>query len=308
MASLPTSPTARHAPRLPSVPPCNVKIRCRQPAPATGAKTGSSKARLPPSRRQPDGNGLDSTTEVVQEGVPITPCFRRISGAGVFVARSAPHTVPSQERASMSCHSTKVDRVCEICGSHFVFKCAPSKGDGRGRYCSRLCGNRAIGIAHAVQLEIRFFNSIGKKTKNGCILWNARLNKGGYGVICPNGRSKSHELLAHRVAFELLRGPIPDGLKILHTCPGGDNRQCVNPYHLRIGTQQENIADTVLKGRTSRGENRYNSKLTDALVIEARTLHRQGVVSYYKLAKRHGVSIDAMKKAIRGETWKHLTA
>lgn len=74
----------------------------------------------------------------------------------------------------------------------------------------------------------------------------------GYGQIAL-GRIDGRLRFActHRVAWELAFGPIPDGLRVLHNCPGGDNPRCVNPAHLYLGTQQDNMRDSVEKGRHS---------------------------------------------------------
>jgi hypothetical protein len=70
------------------------------------------------------------------------------------------------------------------------------------------------------------------------------------GHIQINRKSQGLPVIrAHRLAWELLRGPIPDGLQVLHNCPGGDNPRCVNPDHLFLGSNADNIADSLAKGR-----------------------------------------------------------
>lgn len=80
---------------------------------------------------------------------------------------------------------------------------------------------------------------------DGCWDWTARVNENGYGVIAASYRKR----YAHRASWELTYGPIPDGLCVLHRC---DNRRCVRPDHLFLGTRQDNSADMVAKGRSTR--------------------------------------------------------
>lgn len=75
----------------------------------------------------------------------------------------------------------------------------------------------------------------------GC-LTKGEKNKTGYGTIWYNGKQRN----AHRVAYEILVGPIPEGLNVLHTC---DNSPCVNPAHLYLGTLKDNAQDTLRRGR-----------------------------------------------------------
>lgn len=92
----------------------------------------------------------------------------------------------------------------------------------------------------------RFWPKVEKT--DGCWVWTAARNRGGYGVFGPGGRG--HTARAHRMAWELTHGPIPAGAYVCHRC---DNRLCVRPDHLFLGTSDENMHDMVTKGRQAKG-------------------------------------------------------
>ena len=100
-------------------------------------------------------------------------------------------------------------------------------------------------------LEERFLDKIQRDQETGCWLWQANRNRDGYGAIKVDGKY----LKAHRVAYELYRGQIPDGLHIDHLC---SNRRCVNPYHLEPVTMKENRRRTVARG-LARNANTYKT-------------------------------------------------
>lgn len=90
-------------------------------------------------------------------------------------------------------------------------------------------------------LSLRFYTKYNKST-NGCWEWNGALRDDGYGILKVNNRCDG----AHRFSYELYIGEIPNSLCVLHRC---DNRKCVNPFHLFLGTKSDNMIDCIKKGR-----------------------------------------------------------
>lgn len=130
-----------------------------------------------------------------------------------------------------------------------------------------------------------------------CIIWKGAKLKGGYGVVQFEGRTQT----AHRVAYKKEHGDIPEGMVIMHLC---DNPSCVNPAHLRLGTQAQNRKDCVNKGRAncSSGEAHYNAKLTAAIVLEIRS----STLNNTQLANIYGISRRTISDARRGKTWRNI--
>ena len=115
-----------------------------------------------------------------------------------------------------------------------------------------------------------------------CLEWQGAINGWGYGSLVMNGHKRS----ASKVAWELTNGPVPDGLLVCHTC---DNRRCVDPAHLFLGTPADNSRDMAAKGRNrgfgSPGTPSPSLRFTDDQVRSMRQLRSEGL-SYEKIGKR----------------------
>ena len=147
--------------------------------------------------------------------------------------------------------------------------------------------------------QVRFARLVEKPDDpSGCWLWKGSTRTGGYGQFKIGGRAT----VAHRYSLMLAGRPVLPGLKVLHTC---DTPRCVNPDHLVIGSQAENIADRDARGRTARGERAARAKLTDAAVLELRLLASSGG-GRTELADRFGISPLSVRAIAAGKTWRHL--
>lgn len=194
-------------------------------------------------------------------------------------------------------------RACPQCGVTFVrWRCSPVV------YCSRACYFETI----TVPVADRFWTKVDRSAgPDGCWLWTGALASSGYGNVGVQRRPG----LAHRVAWELTHGPIPKGMYVCHNCPGGDNKLCVNPAHLWLGTPTQNAQDAWDKGamphthrvsEAQRGSAHHHAKLTEEAVVAIRRAYAAGGVSQSELAARYGVGPGAIQKVIAGTRWRHV--
>src|ERR1700743_2052316 len=119
--------------------------------------------------------------------------------------------------------------------------------------------------------KLRFMSMTRRNETNGCLEWDS-FRWFGYGMFYYMGKPRK----AHRVSWELYRGPIPEGLCVLHRC---DNRACVDPEHLFLGTYQDNTDDMRAKGRdnyTSRRKRNGISQGNDSVQIPSQRGLRRG--------------------------------
>ncbi len=130
----------------------------------------------------------------------------------------------------------------------------------------------------------------------GCKVWTGSKNNKGYGLFRFLGKTTS----AHRVAYTLYVGSIPRKKHVLHTC---DNPACVNINHLWLGTNADNMADKVNKGRQLKGESHPSSIFTNKKVVELRRLYETGNYTMNELAKRFKVKQTIVCNIINRKRW-----
>jgi hypothetical protein len=131
---------------------------------------------------------------------------------------------------------------CELCGQP-----VKSRKGRVVRFCSRACANKVTGLERIITLSERLWAKVDKS--EGCWLWQgATAGEDNYGYIL--GEDSKTLIRAHRAAWLVTFGPIPDGLFVLHKC---DTPLCVCPDHLFLGTHLENMADRDAKGRVHHG-------------------------------------------------------
>jgi hypothetical protein len=170
-----------------------------------------------------------------------------------------------------------------------------------------------------VPLEERFWKMVDIRGPDECWPWLGTRHKGKfqYGTVHVRIGDKTTMKPAHRVAYDLTygptRGPIPDDLLACHTC---DNPPCCNPYHVFPGTDADNTADMLNKGRRpsqkgkrmrpdqiNRGEKHGLARLTTEQVLEIRAAT---TTSGKELARRYAVSEDTISKIRHRKVWKHV--
>jgi hypothetical protein len=177
--------------------------------------------------------------------------------------------------------------------------------------------------------EARFWAKVNKDgptmphMESPCWLWTAATGSTGYGQFFIDGKAKNTRK-AHRVVWTLFNGPIPHdgsahGICVCHHC---DNPACVNPEHLFLGTNADNVRDKTVKGRNNsprgdkngsrlhpeklkRGEANGRAKLTATQVIEIRALYASGI-SQNSLSAQFEVARTLIQQIVQSKIWKHL--
>ena len=137
--------------------------------------------------------------------------------------------------------------------------------------------------------KLAFYSETDEST--GCRVWTAARSRDGYGLIrVPGIRDRR----AHRVAYRTYVGDIPAGMHVLHKC---DNPLCINPRHLFLGTNADNMRDKSAKGRHPNA--RFDAEQVRAI--------RESTDYWRVLAERYGVSISAIQQIKERRSYKHVT-
>lgn len=230
--------------------------------------------------------------------------------------------------------STSLICVCQSCDARFSVK-PHEVAMGRGRYCTLACSIAGKMAERRRTLRECFWLKVAKVDPDW--LWTGAVNRvTGYGVLrldIDGQRCNS----AHRAAWVMTSGPVPDGLYVLHTC---DVRLCVrndgplgeywangamHPRrgYLWLGTHADNTADMMAKGRQQdgsrsgwvtaperfvRGERNHAARLTEPQVVEIRRRYAAGGVTQRQLATAYGVGQQTISQTLLERSWKHLLA
>ena len=145
----------------------------------------------------------------------------------------------------------------------------------------------------------RFYSKVELVPFCDCWLWTSNRNNGGYGLLSFGSPPNRKWRMAHRVSYEIHNGEIPEGMDVLHHC---DNPICVNPSHLWLGKDKDNIHDAIRKGRFY--ENNHKRGLHKLTKEQVKEIISGG--STTRLAKKFGVALSTIKRIKNGRAWKHM--
>lgn len=198
-------------------------------------------------------------------------------------------------------------KTCKHCGTIFTPKYRVTASYWAGRnFCSAQCSrNASKGRPSSnrgrvkVPLAERFWSKVAKQGTDECWPWTGAIERQGYGKL---HRSSRRFYKAHILSWTLHFGEVPKGLCVCHSC---DNRACVNPQHLWLGTHAENMADMKAKGRAAKHSGAQNgrAKLSRAQVNEMIELVNAGKTQT-EVAKQYGITQPNLSGILLGKTWK----
>lgn len=181
----------------------------------------------------------------------------------------------------------------------------------------------------------RFWPKVLKGPDTDCWLWQ-RATQRGYGVMTVMTERGRRTIVASRISYAIAFGGIPDGMYVCHNCPGGDNPLCVNPAHLFLGTQDDNMKDAARKKRVQHGSNHWTvrnpeliprgdrhgsrthpesvtkgeknaqAKLTEADVLAIRDRYATRREFMRVIAADYGICREAVRDIIHRKRWAHI--
>ena len=182
-------------------------------------------------------------------------------------------------------------RVCPTCKTEFFGNNYIKKV-----YCSTPCYKHRL--RDPARFVEAFWQKVDKRGTDECWPWKGAKQRAGYGHFrTPEGKT----ITSSRFAWVLANGAIPDGMHALHRC---DNRACVNPAHIFLGSHKQNMDDCKAKGRHTKGEETKRNKLTEAQAREVLLL--KGRARAEALARDLSVNPGTIHAIWRGDTWRHI--
>jgi hypothetical protein len=193
----------------------------------------------------------------------------------------------------------KITRICPVCQREFLHKSYPSTITKTQPSCSRKCSALLQGGKPVTPIKERFWSKVKILGPDDCWEWQGYIRPDGYGRF----RIDDKMVLAHRVAYELAVGPIPEGKALCHKC---DNRKCCNGNHHFTGTQLDNMHDRDAKGRGLKGRKAprtVGTKLNLAKAHEIKELYKTGNYNLGNLAAAYLVSETTIHEVVKGKTW-----
>nr|WP_276530690.1 HNH endonuclease signature motif containing protein [Burkholderia multivorans] len=166
----------------------------------------------------------------------------------------------------------------------------------------RAHGDPTVCLATPVPAAQRFASSF--RVVGECWIWCGTINDQGYGVLTVGSKSdkSNRKVLAHRFSFELHNGPLPHGMNACHRC---DTPACVNPGHLFAGTQADNVADMVAKGRNQKGSQNGQAKIDEVIAAQILTAVNNGSTRA-SVARDFGVARSLVSLIAAGKRWAHV--
>jgi hypothetical protein len=192
---------------------------------------------------------------------------------------------------------------CSACGTSFVraYRLGRDRA-ARPQYCSGKCYEDGQKAKADKRRYDRFWSKVEERAEAECWPWLGFKDSNGYGKFqWAHGKP----MLAHRVAYLFGWGVEPASKVVCHAC---DNPSCCNPYHLWLGSQADNVADMIAKGRRKRVTPRRGEACNKAKITAADALAIFGSEeTQTSLARRYGITATAVRHIKRGQNWAHVT-